>query len=272
MTNSGMTGWIERQSQDLALTGIVRGPDGLGWVGTPRSLGPLAQAFLDCSPLDIPSLLLEQWPHDRGSPCILARSVPAFSALFSEIVETACVWPEQEEDDEREPCLVVGRRNPATGKPLFLLFEPGADWDAVQHLEREIGFALPEQLRAFYSTFGYLKAGDILAHEGLIGAMPGHAIGNVVAKREEWADWYCGLCEEVEVPAFEDHLPLYANGYGDYVVWRGRHAEGNACTVQFFSHDVHELYPCHRTVAAFHSDLITRVWLGADTYYSCDTL
>lgn len=263
--------WVEEQGEHTPLDAAVSGGEGISWVGRPRLLSALEQEFLEWPLSDIPSLVLEQWPRARQVPALLNRLIPAFGDLFSTIEEAGCIWPAGAE--ATAATLVVRRSNPRTGDPLVLLFAPGVPTAEAMEFEEQAGLVLPDVLRALYGTFAFLQGGDAALHEGLIGLLPGLALGGVLAEREAWIEW----CKEVggesgiDTAAFADYLPLYANGEGDYIAWLGRGRQPEEPEVWYFSHDTLELYQGDRTISRFLSRLIRRVYLGPQEAFEFDT-
>jgi hypothetical protein len=263
--------WIEREARYISLDAAVQRPEGVAWVGRERALTELDRQFLECPLADVTGRVLEEWPRAQEAPRLLPDPAPEFGALFSEIEEVGCLWP-AESGDEVGSAFVVRRRNPTTGESLFLIFEPGVSAGAVVDFEREVGIALPDELRAFYCTFGYIQADGPALNEGLIGLRSGVGVEAVLGARCDWLEWCKEVGEEddIDASAFEDYLPLYANGLGDYVVWLGRNREEREPQVWLFSHDTLEMHRCSPTIPRFWRELISRVYLGEEEAFELD--
>jgi hypothetical protein len=261
--------WIEREARYVSLHAAVQRPEGIAWLGPKRPLTDLHRQFLECPLPDVTKLVLEEWPQD--APRLLADVAPDFGELFSEIDEIGCIWPAESGDDVGS-ALVARRKNPPTGESLFLIFEPGVPAAAIDDFEREAGMTLPDELRAYYCTFGYIKAEGPAVHEGFIGLRPGLALGAVLAERQDWIQWCKEVGEEddIDTAAIEDYLPVYTNGSADYVVWLGRNREKREPQVWFFSHDTLEMHRCTSTVPRFWRKLISSVHLGEEEAFELD--
>jgi hypothetical protein len=261
--------WIEREARYVSLHAAVQRPEGIRWLGPERPLTVLGRQFLECPLADVTRLVLEEWPREAPRP--LPDVAPEFRELFSEIDEVGCIWPAEGGGDAGS-ALVARRKNPPTGESLFLIFEPGLPAAAIDDFEREVGMTLPDELRAFYCTFGYIQADGVAVNEGLIGLRPGPAVGAVLGARRNWLEWCKEVGEEddIDTAAIADYLPLYANGSGDYVLWLGRNREKREPQVWFFSHDTLEMHRCTSTVPRFWRKLISSVHLGEEEAFELD--